>query len=127
MFLRRARLYRAGEDPGDETAEEREERVGIEEDALKLTEAQTENLLLRLFAGSEFVNVGESRQARLARALSELDRADRAQSVSDTAASAIVVALRSAGAISDAMSEDEVKAIVEEELTNSSLFNGGRR
>lgn len=67
-----------------------------EEDALKLTEVQTENLLLRLFAGKEFVGT-ETREQRLARALAELDKTDTVQSVSDTALSAIVVA-QTAGA-----------------------------
>lgn len=62
-----------------------------EEDALKLTEAQTENLLLRLFAGKEFVST-ESREQRLERALAELDKTETVQSVSDTALSAIVLA-----------------------------------
>lgn len=71
-----------------------------EEDALKLTETQTENLLLRVFAGSEFEGV-ESREQRLQRALGELDKAETVQSVNDTAASASVVALATEKAFND--------------------------
>lgn len=61
------------------------------DDALKLTETQTENLLLRLFAGSEYEG-SETREQRLQRALAELDKAETAQSLNDTALSAISVA-----------------------------------
>lgn len=62
-----------------------------EEDALKLTELQTENLLLRLFAGSEFDGV-ETREQRLERALRELDKCATTQSLNDTSQSAIALA-----------------------------------
>jgi hypothetical protein len=62
-----------------------------EESPLKLTEAQTENLLLRLFAGREFVETA-TREERLARAVAELDKAETSQSVNDVAQSAITLA-----------------------------------
>jgi len=63
------------------------ERYG--ENALKLTELQTENLLLRVFAGSEFATT-ETRQQRLERALRELDKAETTQSVNDKTESMVL-------------------------------------
>lgn len=97
-----------------------------EEDALKLTEAQTENLLLRVFAGSEFVNAGETRTDRLARAVAELDKADSAQSVNDLAASAIAVALDASGAVNDGMTEAEAQAAFAKLIAQARITIGGK-
>jgi hypothetical protein len=64
------------------------ERYG--DDPLKLTETQTEDLLLRLFAGSEYEGV-ETREQRLERAMRELGKASTTQSLNDQTNSAIAL------------------------------------
>lgn len=61
-----------------------------EDNGLKLTEEQTDNLLLRLFAGSEYDGV-ENREQRLQRAMAELGKAETTQSLNDAVLSAIAL------------------------------------
>lgn len=78
-----------------------------------------EALKVRLFAGSERGEITAAQRKAIAD--DALANPETKQSISDVAASAIVVALKGGGAITDDMSDDEVRAIINTELQKAKV------
>lgn len=87
-----------------------------------VTREEMDNVLVRLFAGSERGDIPP--EQRMAIVADILGNAATKQSVFDTAASAIVLSLRANGAIDENTSDDEVRRIVNEELGKARIITG---